>query len=86
MGLPFLFRFPRLCQRILRYCDLRRYDLSRLRHGLTAAGEVLSPALAEQWHQATGNWGSLQRSRAVVVRTSNIYMSFVPESGRVCWL
>ena len=44
---------PSLYRRILRYCDLRRHNLSRLRHGLTA-GEALSPALAEQWHQATG--------------------------------
>lgn len=42
-----------LYRRILKYCDLGRYDLSRLRHGLSA-GEALSPALAEQWHQASG--------------------------------
>jgi acyl-coenzyme A synthetase/AMP-(fatty) acid ligase len=44
---------PGLYRRILKYCDLGRYDLSRLRHGLSA-GEALSPALAEQWHQASG--------------------------------
>jgi acyl-coenzyme A synthetase/AMP-(fatty) acid ligase len=44
---------PGLYRRILKYCDLARYDLSCLRHGLTA-GEALSPVLAEQWHQATG--------------------------------
>ena len=44
---------PGLYRRILKYCDLERYDLSQLRHGLTA-GEALSPTLAEQWQQATG--------------------------------
>jgi len=44
---------PGLYRRILKYCDLARYDLSCLRHGLTA-GEALSPVLAEQWQQATG--------------------------------
>ena len=44
---------PTLYRQILKYCDLTRYDLSALRHGLTA-GEALSPALLSQWRAATG--------------------------------
>ena len=43
---------PGLYRRILKYCDLSSYDLSRLRHGLTA-GEALPAALAEHWSRAT---------------------------------
>jgi acyl-coenzyme A synthetase/AMP-(fatty) acid ligase len=44
---------PGLYRQILKYNDLRAFDLSRLRHGLTA-GEALSTALLEQWRTTTG--------------------------------
>lgn len=44
---------PTLYRQILKYCDLGAYDLSALRHGLTA-GEALSPALLDQWRATTG--------------------------------
>lgn len=39
---------PGLYRQILKYCDLDSYDLSSLRHGLTA-GESLSPMLYGAW-------------------------------------
>mgnify|MGYP000863156093 CR=1 FL=1 len=44
---------PGLYRQILKYNDLRDFDLSSLRHGLTA-GEALSAALLEQWRTITG--------------------------------
>jgi acyl-coenzyme A synthetase/AMP-(fatty) acid ligase len=44
---------PGLYRQILKYCDLNGYDLSSLRHGLTA-GEALSPKLLEAWRKITG--------------------------------
>ena len=44
---------PGLYRQILKYNDLRAFDLSSLRHGLTA-GEALSAALLEQWRTTTG--------------------------------
>lgn len=44
---------PGLYRQILKYCDLGAYDLSRLRHGLTA-GEALSPRLLNAWRETTG--------------------------------
>ena len=44
---------PTLYRQILKYCDLDMYDLSALRHGLTA-GEALSASLLEHWRNATG--------------------------------
>lgn len=44
---------PGLYRQILKYCDLGSFDLSSLRHGLTA-GEALSPALLGAWREATG--------------------------------
>lgn len=44
---------PGLYRQILKYSDLSRYDLSSLRHGLTA-GEALSPALLAAWRDAVG--------------------------------
>ncbi len=44
---------PGLYRQILKYNDLHAFDLSGLRHGLTA-GEALSVALLEQWRQVTG--------------------------------
>ncbi|QQS55207.1 MAG: acyl-CoA synthetase [Candidatus Competibacteraceae bacterium] len=44
---------PGLYRQILKYNDLGAYDLSSLRHGLTA-GEALSTALLEQWRATTG--------------------------------
>ncbi len=44
---------PGLYRQILKYNDLRAFDLSSLRHGLTA-GEALGAALLEQWRTTTG--------------------------------
>ena len=44
---------PGLYRQILKYNDLNAFDLSSLRHGLTA-GEALSTALLEQWRATTG--------------------------------
>ncbi|HOW76572.1 MAG TPA: acyl-CoA synthetase [Candidatus Competibacteraceae bacterium] len=44
---------PGLYRQVLKYNDLRDFDLSSLRHGLTA-GEALSVALLEQWRAVTG--------------------------------
>lgn len=44
---------PGLYRQILKYNDLRAFDLSSLRHGLTA-GEALNTALLEQWRTTTG--------------------------------
>ncbi|HRX60563.1 MAG TPA: acyl-CoA synthetase [Candidatus Competibacter sp.] len=44
---------PGLYRQILKYNDLNVFDLSSLRHGLTA-GEALSTALLEQWRATTG--------------------------------
>ena len=43
---------PTLYRQILKYCDLDAYDISTLRHGLTA-GEALSPTLLAHWQQVT---------------------------------
>ena len=44
---------PGLYRQILKYNDLRAFDLSSLRHGLTA-GEALGTALLKQWRTTTG--------------------------------
>lgn len=44
---------PGLYRQVLKYNDLRAYDLSSLRHGLTA-GEALNVTLLEQWRAVTG--------------------------------
>ncbi|MBI1262546.1 MAG: AMP-binding protein [Rhizobiales bacterium] len=44
---------PTLYRQILKYTDLTTFDLSALRHGLTA-GEALSPALLAHWQEVTG--------------------------------
>lgn len=44
---------PGLYRQMLKYNDLRAFDLSSLRHGLTA-GEALSVTLLEQWRTVTG--------------------------------
>ncbi len=44
---------PGLYRQILKYNDLYAFDLSSLRHGLTA-GEALSTTLLEQWRAVTG--------------------------------
>lgn len=43
---------PGVYRQILKYTDLREFDLSSLRHGLTA-GEALNVALLEQWRTVT---------------------------------
>jgi acyl-coenzyme A synthetase/AMP-(fatty) acid ligase len=42
-----------LYRQMLKYNDLASFDLSSLRHGLTA-GEALQPALLQQWRTTTG--------------------------------
>ena len=44
---------PTLYRQILKYCDLQDYDLSSLRHGLTA-GEALPKSLLHDWKSAVG--------------------------------
>jgi acyl-coenzyme A synthetase/AMP-(fatty) acid ligase len=44
---------PSLYRQMLKHADLGAYDLSRLRHGLTA-GEALHPELLVQWQAVTG--------------------------------
>lgn len=44
---------PSLYRQILKYCQLGDYDLSSLRHGLTA-GEALPPRLCDAWSTVTG--------------------------------
>ena len=44
---------PGLYRQILKYNDLSDFDLSSLRHGLTA-GEALTVALLDQWQAVTG--------------------------------
>lgn len=44
---------PTLYRQILKYCDLTKHDLSKLRHGLTA-GEAMSATLLGHWREATG--------------------------------
>lgn len=44
---------PGVYRQILKYTDLREFDLSSLRHGLTA-GEALNVTLLEQWRAITG--------------------------------
>lgn len=44
---------PSLYRRILKYCRLEEYDLSSLRHGLSA-GEALPQSLRRSWSAATG--------------------------------
>ncbi|MFG1357703.1 class I adenylate-forming enzyme family protein [Xanthobacter pseudotagetidis] len=46
---------PTVFRQILKSCDMARFDLSRLRHGV-AAGEALAPRLIGEWHAATGTW------------------------------
>ncbi len=44
---------PGLYRQMLKYNDLSAFDLSHLRHGLTA-GEALNTALLERWRMTTG--------------------------------
>ncbi len=46
---------PSLYRQIIKYGDPSRFDLSSLRHGVSA-GEALSPELLAQWREATGTW------------------------------
>lgn len=64
---------PGLYRQILKYCDLRTYDLSSLRHGLTA-GEALSPALLTAWREATG----LELYEALGMSECSTYISSSP--------
>ena len=44
---------PGVYRQLMRYTDVRRYDLSSLRHALVA-GEALSPQVLQDWRDATG--------------------------------
>lgn len=44
---------PTLYRQILKYCDMSSYDLSTLRHGLTA-GEPMPVSLLEAWRERVG--------------------------------
>jgi len=46
---------PGVYRQILKYGDPSAFDLSSLRHGVSA-GEALSPDLLANWHDATGTW------------------------------
>jgi acyl-coenzyme A synthetase/AMP-(fatty) acid ligase len=46
---------PSVYRRILKYSEPSKFDLSSLRHGVTA-GEALAPDLLAHWHEATGTW------------------------------
>ncbi len=52
-GATIIAGVPTLYRQILKHCMLPDYDLSALRHGLTA-GEPLPLAVAEEWREATG--------------------------------
>lgn len=44
---------PSLYRRILKYVDIKKYNLESLRHALTA-GEALAPAIYKSWKEQTG--------------------------------
>lgn len=44
---------PTVYRQILKYCDIEAFDLSSLRHGLTA-GEALPESVREEWQRRTG--------------------------------
>ena len=46
---------PGVYRQILKYGHPSAFDLSSLRHGVSA-GEALSPDLLANWHDATGTW------------------------------
>jgi acyl-coenzyme A synthetase/AMP-(fatty) acid ligase len=64
---------PGLYRRILKYTDLRAFDLSRLRHGLTA-GEALGRALLDQWRAVTGK----ELYEALGMSECSTYISVAP--------
>jgi acyl-coenzyme A synthetase/AMP-(fatty) acid ligase len=66
---------PGLYRQILKYCDLNGYDLSSLRHGLTA-GEALSPSLWQAWCDATGK----QLYEALGMSECSTYVSCSPST------
>jgi acyl-coenzyme A synthetase/AMP-(fatty) acid ligase len=66
---------PGLYRQILKYCNLQDYDLSSLRHGLTA-GEALSPALLNAWREATG----LELYEALGMSECSTYISSSPSA------
>ncbi len=66
---------PGLYRQILKYGDLSAYDLSSLRHGLTA-GEALSPTLLTAWRDATG----LELYEALGMSECSTYVSSSPSA------
>ncbi|HMW56468.1 MAG TPA: AMP-binding protein [Accumulibacter sp.] len=67
---------PGLYRQILKYNDLRAFDLSSLRHGLTA-GEALGSALLEQWRTTTGK----ELYEALGMSECSTYISSSPSVG-----
>ena len=67
---------PGLYRQILKYNDLRNFDLSSLRHGLTA-GEALSVALLEQWRAVTGK----ELYEALGMSECSTYISSSPQAS-----
>lgn len=66
---------PTLYRQILKYCDLAAFDLSQLRHGLTA-GEAMSATLLDHWRAATGK----QLYEALGMSECSTYVSTPPGS------
>ena len=66
---------PGLYRQILKYNDLRTFNLSSLRHGLTA-GEALSVALLEQWRAVTGK----ELYEALGMSECSTYISSSPQA------
>lgn len=52
-GATIIAGVPTLYRQILKHCTMNEFDLSTLRHGLTA-GEPLPLVVAEEWQSATG--------------------------------
>ncbi len=44
---------PGVYRQILKYCDMKNYDISSLRHALVS-GEAMPPGLRDQWRETTG--------------------------------
>lgn len=64
---------PTLYRQILKHCDLESFDLSSLRHGLTA-GEPLPLPVAEEWTARTGT----QLYEALGMSECSTYISSSP--------
>ena len=65
---------PTLYRQILKHCDLNAFDLSSLRHGLTA-GEPLPLPVAKEWQDKTGT----ELYEALGMSECSTYISCSPE-------